>query len=932
MFRKISTYCSNYAYQRAVFLVWAILAAILSVKIGRLQFLVGIAALLFGLSLQAQSGSFLNKKGVLPSAAPSAPSQQMPAATAVRDSILGLGQKNDTIPIDTLGQGVIILPSTNEKGLNAPVQYNAVDSIVYDIKGKKIYMYNGARVAQEKMSIIASQIIFDQSAHLVEASYTSDTSGRIKGRPIFTEADRQFQSDEIVYNFDTQKGRIKQMVTKEGEGYLQGKQVKKNERNEMFIHGAHYTTCSLEHPHFKIAVDKVKVIPNDLIVSGPAQLIIEDVPTPLVVPFGIFPITKGQRSGLLLPSYGYAPSRGYFFDGMGYYFALSKYADLELRADISTNLSWRLTSTTIYRKRYRYSGSMGFAYGIINQGNKFQTDFKQNKNFSVRWSHNQDAKASRSRTFSAAVNFGSIAYNKEYSFTNNSVLTNTLSSSINYRLSPQNSPVSLTVGMRLDQNTNTSIINATLPGINVAVNRIMPFARKVPSATPKWYEKIGIAYGADAEANVSLPDTILWSENWLNRVRYGVRQTANITTDIKLLKYLNLQPRFAYNEYWYMKTTQKVWVPYYTVVDSITAEGEATSDTIPPHLETLSVNGFKRGMDFNAGINLSTRLYGTFLFKRGKLKGIRHEFSPTLGFSYRPDFAAPAWNYYKTVQKDIAGKTQQYSIFENTTYGGPSSGSQANINYGLNNILQIKVFSKKDTSAKQERKIPIFDRLYFGGNYNFLADSMRWSTVSFNGTTNIGGRLNVTFSGTLDPYAIDDNGRRVNQSQWKADKQPLRLAAFNFTLPIVLSSSKLFQKDPNENTQNTPREQEDIKNNREEFIDFNIPWNLSLDYTLSLKFTRHAGRDTTLVTQTLNLRGDVNLTQKWKVAFDSGYDFAKKAISRTTFNIYRDLHCWYFSLNISPIGDYKSYFFTIGVKASMLQDLKLIRRRYWRDL
>lgn len=921
MFCKISTYRSNYTYQWAVLGIWAILRAyFMSQRSVRTPIML-IVGLGLALSLQGQSTRFMTPK--LPATAPvdSIPNnfdKSLPgdsSATALADSTLQ----------------TVALPSANE-GIDSPIQYNAIDSIVYDVKGKKIFMYNAARVAQDKMSIIAAQIILDQEQHLVQAAYATDTGGRIKGKPIFTEAQRNFQADEITYNFDTKKGRIKQMVTKEGDGYLQGHQVKKNEHDELFINGAHYTTCALDHPHFKIAVNKVKVVPNDVIVSGPAQLIIEDVPTPLVVPFGIFPITKGQRSGILLPSYGYAPSRGYFFDGMGYYFALSKNADLELRADISTNLSWRLTTNSIYRKRYRYNGSMGFAYGVINQGNRFQTDFKQNKNFSIRWSHNQDAKASRSQTFSASVNFGSSAYNREYSFSNSSVLANTLSSSINYRLNPQNSPVSLTIGARLDQNTNTSIIKMTLPSLNVAVNRIMPFARKVPSTTPKWYEKIGIAYGADAEANVSLPDSILWSNQWLNRVRYGVKHTANVTTDVKLFKYLNLQPQFSYNEYWYVKTTEKVWIPYYTVIDTVNADGEAVTDTIAPHVETKLVDGFKRAMDFKTGFNITTRLYGTFLFKRGKLKGIRHELSPSLGFSYRPDFGSDSWGYYRPVQADTSGKTQLYSIFENTVYGGPSSGPQANFNYGLNNVLQIKVFSKKDTSAKQEKKIPILDRLYFGGNYNFLADSLRWSPISFSGNTNIGGRLNVTFGGTLDPYTIDDSGRRINQTQWSTQKQPLRLATFNLTIPIILSSSKLFQKDPGEDVAGTQQRQEDIKNNRNEFVDFNIPWNLSLDYTLSLNFTRRQGIDTTIVTQTLNLRGDVNLTQKWKVAFDSGYDFAKKAISRTTFNIYRDLHCWFFSLSISPIGEYKSYFFTLGVKAAMLQDLKLIRRRYWRDM
>lgn len=831
-----------------------------------------------------------------------------------------------------------------DNAIESAIKYSAIDSIVYDVKNKKIYLYNNAALQQQPMALTANRITIDQQNKLVQAVYTTDTAGKAIGKPYFTEGEYQFQADSLAYNLQTRKGKIKHIVTKDQDngGFLQGDQVKKNAKNEMFIKDAFYTTCALEHPHFKIEVDKVKLIPNELIVSGPAHLVIEDVPIPLVLPFGIFPISKGQRSGVIIPAYGYSPPRGYYFQGGGYYFGFSDFMDLAITGDIFTNLTWRINASSAYNRRYKYRGLLQLDYSIINENDRLSPLFKSSKNFLVAWNHDQDPKATRNGIFNAKVQFGSNRVNKEFGLNNTNVLTNIFTSSINYSRNFTGTPFSLSVGARMDQNNNTKLVNLTLPELSLNMTRINPFKRKVLVGQQRWYEKIGFTYGLNAKMKAILPDSVLFSgESWgSDAVQYGINHTAALSTDFRLLKYFNFQPNINYSESWTWKTIEKEWIPNETYNDTI-INGELTIDTIAPHLESKTINGFKRAMQFNTGITMTTKLYGLLQFKRGKLKAIRHELTPSIGFSYRPDFGAPPFDYYKTVQTNINGTTSEYSIFERNIYGSPPNGAAASINFSLQNNFQMKVFSKKDTTDKKEKKVSILDRLSMNGSYNFLdTKGFNWSKITMEASKNFfDNRFTVQLRSTFDPYALDSAGVRIPEFQWNNEKQLLRFESLSLNFPLTLSS-QMFKKGGGglssngavQRTIGTPQEQRDIADNPDDFVDFNVPWKLSIDYNFKLDARRSSlGVDTLITTQTLNFRGDLSLTPKWKIGFDSGYDFVNKAISRATINIYRDLHCWEMKFDIAPIGAYQHYLFTIKVKSQILQDLKLIRKRYWRD-
>ncbi|OWY22804.1 LPS-assembly protein LptD [Sphingobacteriales bacterium UPWRP_1] len=817
-----------------------------------------------------------------------------------------------------------------EGAIKDKVTYSARDSIVYDVTNQKIYLYSKAKIKQADMAVSAADIVLDYTQKTIKAAARTDSLGNLSDIPVFTEGGREFQSDQIVYNFDTRKGRLTHLVTQEGDGYLRGEVVKKNENNEMFGRNAFYTTCNLEHPHFKINVNRVKIIPDKLIVSGPAQLILEDVPTPLFLPFGIFPIAKGQRSGVLLPAYGYSPNRGFYFQGGGYYFGFNDFVDLALTGDIYTNGSWRVNASSGYRKRYKFNGNVSIDYGINKDGDRITTNYTERSNFFVRWLHTQDAKARPNSTFSANVSFGSSGYNREFEVRNASVLTNTLSSSINYNAGIAGTPLRMAINARLDQNTNTQLVNLTLPSFRVDMSRQFPFARKVQTGGARWYEKIGITYSMRAEARSTVTDSLLFTQTALKNAKYGIEHTAATSTNFNLFKYINISPAINYAEAWYFSTTQKQWIPDTTYQTITLPNGETTIDTLLPRLEVLTNNGFRRAVkQLNSSVNLTTKLFGFLNFKNGKIRAIRHEVTPSVSLNYQPDFGTDFWNYYRYVQNNAKGDSTRYSVFEGAIFGAPSGGAVGSVGFNLNNTLQMKTFSAKDTTNNGEKKINLLDRLNFSTSYNFLADSMRWAPVNFSGGLTLARKVQVNLSGSLDPYAIDNNGRSIAQSQWQQQKQLLRPANFNLTVATQFSSKELETLTAKSGTE---QEKEEVQNNPDAFMNFNIPWRISLDYTLSLRPTRRNGQDTTLVTQSLNFSGEVNLTPKWRVAFNSGYDFAFKKLARTTLDITRDLHCWEMLLTLAPTGAYRYYVFTIRVKSALLQDLKLTRRRFWQDL
>ncbi|MEZ4887859.1 MAG: putative LPS assembly protein LptD [Chitinophagales bacterium] len=846
------------------------------------------------------------------------------------DSILQ--QKADTLFVDTLTQTKDSLKVQTavsydlkmaKDTLEAPVKYSASDSMVYDIANEKIYLYGSAHIEQDKLNLDAERITFNYTAKTVNAIGVEDSLGNWKGKPLFKDSGQEFESDEITYNFDTKKGKIRQLVTQQGDGILIGEQVKKNENDEMFVQDAYYTTCNLEHPHYKIKVNKLKVIPKKLIVSGPAQLEIADIPTPLILPFGIFPLMEEQTSGVIFPSYGYAPANGYYLQRGGWYFAMGEYIDLALTGDIYSQGRWRLNAASRYKKRYHYTGNFNLEYGVVPSGRSFTSSFQKSRQFSVRWSHNQDPKSIPNSTFSSSVNFGTSSYNREFETSNEQVLTNTLSSSINYTKSFVGSPFRMTLNATHSQNTNTNLVDITLPNFSLDMSRINPLKRKKQIGKQKWYEQIYLTYNMDAKARVNAPDSVIFTNKIWDEVRSGMQQSASTGLNFKVFKYVNVSPNVNYREIWSLRTTRKEWVGEETYV--LNPETDEI-DTLPPYLNEFLVDGFTAGRQLNGGVSLTTKIFGMKEFRKGSIKAIRHEMTPNVGFTFTPDLSGDA---YRMVQRNEAGDSTTYSIFEGGIYSGPNRARSASLSFGVNNNFQMKVVSRKDTT-EDFKKIRILDRLNFSSSYNFLADSLHLAPINFNGGTNLFNKLRLDFGGSWSAYDWDADGGSLKDFIWTTSnhKQFLRLNSFRLSLNTSLSSKEI-QKLTSK--RGSSGEREEIQNNPNEFENFNIPWNFTVNYTVNLRKTRQDSIETNQVTQTLNFNGNLNLTEKWRLGFNSGYDFTNKALSRTTLNVSRDLHCWSMSFFISPIGTYKNYNFTLAVNSAVLQDLKLTRRRNWRD-
>lgn len=816
----------------------------------------------------------------------------------------------------------------SKDSLKAPVRYIAKDSMIYDITHKKVLLYGSASISQEGRQLSAAQISFDQTSNLVKAtSYTDTLTNKVQGKPIFTDNGKQFVSDEMTYNFKTQKGKISNLITKESDGYLKGTEVKKDADNNMFAKDAYYTTCNLEHPHFQIQVDKVKVIPDKVIVSGPAQLVIEDVPTPIILPFAIFPLQKGQRSGVVIPAYGYSPNLGYFFSRGGYYIGLGEYADVALVADLYTRGSWRTSLATRYKKRYQYSGNLNIDYGNTKAGDPITTQYKVQKDFRIMWSHQQDPKAHPYRTFSANVNFGSSTFLTAYEIYNADVLTNTLGSSIAYNYNIPYSPFSLSVRAAHSQNTNTRLMNLILPEATFTMARIQPFKHKKTVGQPKWYEKIGVIYNVNTKLQTNIIDSLFFTNQLFKKIDNGLKHNAAISTDLRFLKYITFTPSINYRGFLYTQSTQKQYIADTTYVFN---QNNEITDTLPPYIKTDTLIGLKYANSFDASINFITKLFGVKRFSKGLLRGIRHELTPSVGMTFMPDFSKSQWGYYKKLPYINAKNkpdTLQYSIFETNIYGSPSAFPQAALTFAVGNNLQIKTFSAKDTSG--EKKIRLLDRLNFSSAYNFIADSLKWSPVNVSGGTNIFNKLNLDFRAALDPYQVDSNNTRINKYQSQSTQNKSLLRFDNAALTIHTAFAPKTPATPNTTHKGTPQEQAEVIEYASDFLDFKIPWQIGIDYTMSFDKNRYKGRDTLIFTQTLNFNADITLTPKWKILVNSGYDFKNKAMARTTINVVRDLHCWEMNFFISPFGKFQNYNFLIRVKSSVLQDLKLTRRRYW---
>jgi len=791
------------------------------------------------------------------------------------------------------------------ESLKSKVKYHARDSLRVDVENELVYLFGNAVVDYEDLHLTADYIKIDFEHKEISAEGSIDSTGLLIGKPNFSQGAQEFKSNSMRYNFDTKKGKISYVITHEGEGYIHGETVKKDPYNNFFIRNGEYTTCENDTPHYGIRSRKLKLISNNKIVTGPAFLTIEGITTPLLIPFGFFPNKKDRSSGVIFPAFGESAERGFYFHHLGYYLGLNDYVNVAITTDLYTKGSYTLDLTSIYANRYHYRGNFQVSYNRTITSEKELPDYTDFRDFHIRWNHSQDAKAKPNSNFSANVNAGTSKYYRNTITSVNNFLSNTLQSAITYSQSFPESPFTLTLSASHWQNTETHDINITLPSVNFGISRINPFERKSQIGPPKWYEKVGAYYQMQATNYIETKDSLLFESESLDKLRNGILHTVPISTSFNILKYLSLSPSLTFNDRMYFKTIEHTYIP-----DS----GWADTSEVP---------GFANAFDYTAAAGLSTRIYGLFQYSRGPVAAIRHVMNPTVSFGFRPDFSEPGYGYYKEVQNDTSGYQKTYSIFGEGVYGSPPSGKYANLSFGLDNNLEMKVRVNSD-SGSTLKKIKLLESFSIRGNYNIAADSMNLTPFSLSGRTTLFDNIGINFGGTLNPYAYDEFDNDYNRYLYDVNNHLLRVTDFSFSTNFTVAP----KNKTTESKKYSNDEMDYIRTHPEEYVDFNIPYNLVFGYSFAW---RKDGKSPATQTQSASVSGDFSLTPKWKVGFNSWYDFNIKSFTNFGVNIYRDLHCWEMRLNWVPFGHQESYFFQINVKSAILQDLKLMKRKDFYD-
>jgi len=834
-----------------------------------------------------------------------------------------------------------LITETTSGNLEAPVDYHSVDSMDIDMTERKVYLYGDAVVTYMDIELKADYIELDMDKKEVYASGLPDSTGKIAGKPVFREGSETFESEILHYNFDTKRGFIREVITEQEGGYLHSTLTKRHEDGTIHLMNGKYTTCDAPEPHFYVALTKAKVLPKNKIVSGPAYLVIADIPLPVALPFGFFPNKQEQASGILIPEYGEEVNRGFFLRNGGYYFALSDYFDLRITGDIYSKGTWGLRVGSNYVKRYRFRGNLNLQYFNNITGDKLLGNQSRNRDYSITWSHSQDAKANPNSSFSASVNMSSSSFDRNHSYETEKYLTNQKSSSISFSKRWPGTPFNFSGSLNHNQNSRTKSVDLSLPRMAFNMSRIYPFKRKNPTGETRWYENIELSYSAKLDNQIKTTDSLMFTSAMFRDMRNGFQHSIPISTVIRPFRNFSISPNVQYTGVLYTQSIKKRWEADYYDAELDSTYGRVMVDTIP---------GLRYAHAYSPSISatLNPKIFGMYQFKNPDfpVRAIRHVMTPSVSFNYTPDMSSVTPDYYDTVQVNAEGTRQEvYSYFEGALYRAPSiRGKQGSLNFSLNNNLEMKVRSRNDT-ASEDRKIKILESLNFGTSYNIFADSMRWNTVSMSGRTSLFNKINITFGGSFDPYALDENGSRINRFYFQETGKLLRLTRFNLSLDMSLNSAAKGSSSGETDRQGVSPDgtgellREDmsvVKKERtmqtpdmyQEYVDFNVPWNFNVRYNLNLSRPRP---DQQTVTQTLSFSGNISLTPKWKISLSSGYDFEGKKLSYTSVNIHRDLHCWEMRISFIPIGYRRSYTFQINVLSSVLRDLKYEKRQSWYD-
>ena len=836
----------------------------------------------------------------------------------------------------------------SEDALEELVEYSAEDSMRLDAVNKVVYLYGKANVKYTTIDLTAGKIVFDLENDIVEAEFILDSLGRKSEKPIFIEGTTEpITADKMRYNFVTKKGKIYNTTSTQAGGYITSSEAKivgkidslPNSSDVIYGKNAIYSTCDHEHKHYGLRSKKQKIIPDKLVVVGPSNIEIMGIPTPLWLPFGFFPLTEGQSGGLIFPKdYEFSPQWGYGLRNVGWYFDVNDYMDLQVVGDIYTRGSFGVRALSSYRRRYQYSGNFQLGYSRRVQGDPIADNTLPKSAYTIKWSHNQDSKAHPYRTFRASVNIETNNFQRDNFNDANSVLNSNLNSSVYFTRQFPGKPFSFSASLGHSQNVNTHDLTLNLPTFDFKMRRITPFQRKNPVGEEKWFEKIGITYSGKIQNTITGKDTLLFEPDSLN-FRYGATHSLPISANFKILKYFNISPSINYSEQWFLNTQRKEFDPTIGIIQDTTFDSnsepiDVSSDTTFGQVLDITENGFRSLRQLNGSISLNTKLFGMANFRRGPIKAIRHTATPTLSYTYTPDYTNGFLDYWDEVQVDTRYPDEflEYTYFSGGLFGSAQRGGSQSMSYRINNILEAKMVDKRDTS-NQLKKVKLLKSLNISGNYNFAADSLKMSVFNLSGATTILEKINVNFGMTLDPLAADPYANtRIDTYEWTRNRRLARMTSARVSANAKLNS-EFFQdifgikgkpKAPKPSPENN-------RNGNNQSIEnpFSFLQNLSVNYSLAVSNKYFDGVDSTYISQN-NIRvsgGTVNLSSKWKITIGGvGYDFVRKTFTYPDFRFQRDLHCWEMGMSWQPQRG--TYSFYIRVKQpSQLDFLNLPYRR-----
>lgn len=853
---------------------------------------------------------------------------------------------DDSIRADSINRA-------SKQGIDAPVTYSANDSLVYDAMTKDAKLYGNSEVKYENMDLKSDKIRMNLDSSLVHAMGSPDSTEKsgIKGRPVFVMGADNYDTDTIAFNFKTKKGLVQNALTKQEDGFLRSKLSKRTATGDVYLAHGRYTTCDKEHPDFYISLSRAKVRPGKDVVFGPAYIVVADVPLPFAIPYGFFPFTKSYSSGFIMPSYGDEQNRGFYLRDGGYYFAISDKMDLKLIGEIYTKGSWGLTATSNYRKRYKYNGSFLFSYQDTRTGDKGMPDYAKQTSFKLQWSHRQDAKANPFMSLSASVNFATSSYernNLTSMYNPQSLTQSTRTSSVNWSTTFSSIGMTLSSTANLSQNMRDSTISMTLPDLNISISRFYPFRRKHAAGDERWYEKIAMSYTGQFSNSINTKENKLMHSSLIKDWRNGFQHNIPISANFTLFKYINLNPSFNFTDRMYTNKVTKSW-------------NEMTQTEVAD-----TTYGFHNVYNWNLSLSASTKIYGFWKPNRklfgDKVQAIRHVITPTVSFSYAPDFSASRYGYYQTYQKtDADGNVSlvQYSPYQNELYGVPGRGRTGSISWSFDNNIEMKVKSDKDSTGF--KKISLIDQLGWSMSYNMAAKEKPLSDLTVNLRLKWWKNYTFNMTGVFASYAyeLDDQGKPYvgNRTYWGMGKWG-RFQGMSQNISYTLTPEKikkLFGGAKDDDTKKNKKSDDDeidtdIESNVDDtmidaqhgaskddkggkadtdgdgYMRFSMPWSLTFGYGITMsentdinKFNYKTMRYPYKFTQTLNVSGNLRISDGWNISFSSGYDFDNHKVSMTTASLQRDLHCFNMSCSV-VLAPYASYNFTFRCNASTLTD------------